>query len=192
MVSRLLNRRQDGTSEETGCKPGLYRRMRLRRADGQIYLDRWGLRVPWLGLVYLHRMQAPDPGVDLHDHPFWFASLVLWGGYVEERASVREAPGLAAEAERRTGFRLPSGRWFPNRRRGAVVEARRPGTLRTMRLDECHTITHLFRRTSWSLVIGGPYVRRWGFYTADGWVDERTYDETVRAERRDLWNEVGT
>ena len=59
-----------------------------------------------------------------------------------------------------------------------------------MRLDECHTITDLPKGRSWSLVIGGPRRRRWGFYLPTGYVDERTYDETVRANRRDMWAEV--
>jgi hypothetical protein len=171
--------RHDGTSE-TDRKPGLWRRLRLRRADGRIYLDRWGFGHNRIGRVLLHRMAAPDPGVDLHDHPWWFASLVLWGGYTEQRAPTRDAPWLARVAENQ-----------PACTRGVVGE-RRVGSVRTMRLDECHTITHLRRRTCLTVVIGGPRRRRWGFYLPTGWMDERTYDEVVRADRRDLWNEVGT
>lgn len=72
------------------------------------------------------------------------------------------------------------------------MENRRPWRVRTMRLDECHTITHLHKGTSWSLVLRGPRRRRWGFYMPDGYMDEREYDRTVRADRRDMWNEVGT
>lgn len=83
-------------------------RMRLRRADGAVYLDRWGFewpakseepyRRPWFG-VFVHRMDAADPGIDLHDHPWWFGSLILWGGYTEERSDIRDAPARAATAE---------------------------------------------------------------------------------------------
>lgn len=169
--------RADGTSE-TARKTGLWRRMRLRRADGQVYLDRWGLGHDRIGRVLVHRMQAPDPGVDLHDHPWWFVSIVLWGGYTEQRALIREAPELAQWAER----------WPTTCRRG-VENERRVGSVQSMRLDECHSITELRRRTCWTLVIGGPRRRGWGFYLPTGFVDERTYDETVRAERRDLWND---
>lgn len=170
--------RPDSTSE-TERKRGLVRRMRLRRADGDIYLDRWGIGHDKVGRVLVHRMQAPDPGVDLHDHPWWFVSIVLWGGYLEQRASTRSAPALAREAERLgIGLRGTTGR-------------RRMFSVRTMRLDECHTITQLRRRTCWTLVIGGPRRRVWGFYLPTGWVDEKTYDETVRTNRRDMWNEIG-
>jgi hypothetical protein len=154
--------------------------MRLRRSDGQIYLDRWGVGHDRIGRVLVHRMQAPDPGIDLHDHPWWFASVVLWGGYTEQRALTRDAAKFASEAERSGLDGL----------RGVTV-ARPVGSVRTMRLDECHTITTLHRRTCWTLVIGGPRRRRWGFYLSDGYMDERTYDEVVRAERRDMWNDIG-
>lgn len=155
-----------------------WRRMRLRRYDGAVYLDRWGVQIPWLGGIFLHRMDAADPGLDLHDHPWSFLTFVIWGGYTEERALVREAPLLASIAEH----------WPDTCTRG-VVENRRPFTWRLMRLDECHRITRLHRRRAWTLVFIGPVRRSWGFYLPSGYIGERQYDETVRAERRDLWNE---
>jgi hypothetical protein len=157
------------------------RRLRLRRADGRIYLDRWGLSHPRIGGVLLHRMSAPDPGGDLHDHPWTFVTIVLWGGYTEQRVDTRTAPVRAEMADRRPDLHA--------RGRTQRVHPFRP---RMMRLDEAHTITTLTRRTSWSLVINGPRRRTWGFYMPEGWVDYRTYDDTVRAERRDLYAEGTT
>lgn len=172
--------RRPGGAVETTRRKGWYRRLRLRRSDGAIYLDRWGLGHDRIGRVLIHRMSAPDPGIDLHDHPWWFITVPLWGGYTEQRALCREAPAMAQIAEA----------WPDTCTRG-VVEQRRPFRPRTMRLDECHTITTLRRRTCWTLVVGGPRVRRWGFYLPGGYMDEREYDETVRADRRDMWNELG-
>lgn len=163
---------------ETTRKAGIYRRLTLRRADGEVYLDRWGLSHDRIGGVLIHRMQAPDPGVDLHDHPFWFVTIPLWGGYTEERAQNRDAPGLAVIAER----------WPETCTRGAEEE-RRPLRPKVMRLDECHRITKLHRRTVWTLVIKGPRRRSWGFYLPSGYMPEAEYDATVRAERRDLWSD---
>lgn len=168
--------RLDGTWERSTRK-GFWRRLTLRRADGRVYLNRWGFAHDRVGRVLLHRMDAPDPGIDLHDHPWWFVSVVLWGGYTEHRALTREAPMMARIAEE-----------YPTCTRG-VVEERRPGSVRVMRLDECHTITELRRRRCWTLVIGGPRVRSWGFYLPSGYMREFDYDQTVRAERRDLWSE---
>lgn len=168
--------RLDGT-QETARRPGLYRRLRLRRSDGRVYLDRWGVGHDRIGRVLLHKMSAPDPGIDLHDHPWWFVSIVLWGGYTEQRALQREAPGFALIADR-----------YPTCTRG-IVERRRVGSVKTMRLDECHTITELHARSCWTLVIGGPRRRSWGFYMPDGYLSEFEYDRTVRATRRDLWSD---
>lgn len=169
--------RPDGTVHQE--RKGILRRLRLRRRDGTVYLDRWGVRIPGVGAVMLHRMEAPDPGIDLHDHPWWFCSIILRGGYRELRAGVREAPTLATLADRHP----------LTCERGHLV-VRKPLSVRTMRLDECHTITRLRRPTSWSLVIAGPVRRRWGFYLPDGWMNEHDYDRTVRSQRRDLSTDI--
>lgn len=153
--------------------PAMIRRLRLRRYDGQVYLDRRGLTIDWIGGIYLHKMSAPDPGLDLHDHPWSFASLILWGGYTEERCEAREACNVAYLANVFVG--VPRGRevtW-------------KPGSFHRLGLNECHRITKLTRRTCWTLVLRGPRVREWGFYAPDGWIK----DEDYSARRRDLWTE---
>lgn len=147
-------------------------RLRLCRDDGTLYLERWGVEWKSLGGVFVHRMSAPDPGVDLHDHPWPFLALILRGGYTETRANVR----------------LP---WLKRRRQN------RTGSLRLMRLDEAHTIDRLNGRTSWSLVIHGRNLRRWGFYVPHSgralsdyrWVDSADYDR-LYPHRRGLTVEI--
>lgn len=151
--------------------------MRLRRSDGQVYLDRWGWECERFG-IFLHRMDAPDPGVDIHDHPWAFVSLVLRGGYDEERTRNDLAVGAARMAER--------GLWD---RRG-TVRRRDWLSVASTPLNYCHRITGLHRSPTWTLVIRGRKVRRWGFYLPTGWMDWEVYDATVRADRRDLWAEV--
>lgn len=161
-----------------------YRRLILRRADDQVYLERWGLSHVRIGGILLHKMTAPDPGLDLHDHPWTFVTIPLVGGYLEERAPTREACGLAEIAEH-------FARDYPHdpARRG-VVEERRRFRPKVMRLDECHRIIALRRRTVWTLVINGPRRRTWGFYVPKGWKNYRRYGEEEREARRDLVSEV--
>lgn len=180
------NLRVDGSEEwETPTRGRLFRRLRLRRADGRVYLDRWAVGHDRVGMVMLHRMTAPDPGLDLHDHPWRFRSLILWGGYVEERCSTRLATRYAVAAAVIDGNAPPGADPVP---RGPQYP-RRPGAFTPLGLDECHRIVELLRPTCWTLVIRGPRRREWGFYLPAGWVDEATYDATVRADRRDLWSE---
>lgn len=137
-------------------------RLRLRRADGQIYLDRWGWECRWFG-IFLHKMDAPDPGIDLHDHPWWFTSVILRGGYREVRAQNRR----------------------PN-----VTFGKQRARVGTLRLDESHRINELTRTPTWTLVLHGPKRQEWGFYVDREWIYWKTYEETVRAERRDMWAEI--
>lgn len=150
-------------------------RMRLRREDGEVYLNRWGWERDWLGGIFIHRMDAPDPGIDLHDHPWTFWSLILWGGYEEERCEARVGSYYAEMVEKWGG--RPK-----NHPRGV----RRPLSVRRMDKHECHTITNLLGCRSWSIVIHGPRVdgRRWGFYVPGRWVDHDDYDAL---ERRKLY-----
>ena len=154
-------------------------RKRLRRFDGQVHMDRWGFELERVGGVFVHRLTAPDPSLDLHDHPWWFASLVLVGGYREQRALCRDAPLLAELAD------SPGG----GGERG-VAGHRACGSLKVMRLDECHRIVRLDGRACWTLVVHGPHRRRWGFYLPAGFLSERVYDLVVRSSRHDLWDEV--
>lgn len=51
--------------------------------SGSLYLQRWHL-VRLFGLaLMLHKMHRPDYSLCDHDHPWWFISLVLRGGYEE-------------------------------------------------------------------------------------------------------------
>ncbi|WP_079767394.1 hypothetical protein [Mycobacteroides abscessus] len=66
-------------------------------AEGEApYLLRWYVipRNRWLN-IYLHKFLRDDDDRALHDHPWWFLSLMLWGQYVEvtdEGRTVRSAP----------------------------------------------------------------------------------------------------
>lgn len=154
------------------------RRLRLLRPDGRVALERWGLELRALGGIFVHRIDAPDPGPDLHDHPWWFASLVIRGGYSEERAPIRLATQwnqLAEKHEVGRKWRGPRG----------VIRERRRWSLRSIRLDECHRIV-LVQRPTWTLVVHGPHRRQWGFYTPRCWVADEAYLHTVRGKDRGL------
>lgn len=125
--------------------------------NGREFLKRWRLVQTPLFSIFLHRMQVPDPGVDLHDHPWSFVSFVLRGGYIERVADTRRP------WEERHRHR---GRW----------------SFGGIRLDQIHSIDALDRTPTWTLVVTGPTRRRWGFVAGDdGWQDwEYEYDYARR------------
>lgn len=106
--------------------------------------------------VYLHHFHRGDEEPELHSHPWaWALSLILAGGYREER-----------------------------RVRGKVVRRIvRPGALNFLRADDCHRVD-LLEDDAWSLFVTGPKVTRWGFWNRDtglmlGW---REFIAKVRSD----------
>jgi hypothetical protein len=59
----------------------------IRSDDGQPYLIRWAINTPLLG-IKLHHILRSDEDRDLHDHPWSFLSVILWGGYWEHTAVI--------------------------------------------------------------------------------------------------------
>ena len=142
-------------------------RFRLRRTDGKLFLERWGFECRWFG-VFIHHIEAPDPGQDLHVHPWPFWSLILKGGYTELRCPIGDAIMLAEMSTRsgkiRRGWTNLRERW----------------SWKKLGLDECHTITEVHGDT-WTLVFRGRKCSgKWGFFTPSGFVTAVEYDTPTR------------
>lgn len=129
------------------------------RGDAQSpYLTRWTLLSSKLGAIYLHKFHRSD-SPEHHDHPWAFVSIILWRGYVEETSV------LADIATNGTEYRL-------HRTRRAW-----PGMILFRRATHCHRVVLVNDKPAWSLVIRGPYVRDWGFFTKAGWQRWKEYFE---------------
>jgi hypothetical protein len=89
--------------------------------------------------VFVHDFVRSDEDRCPHDHPWWFVSVILRGGYWEvDRAGVY--------------------RWYG------------PGSILVRRATWAHRIEiSPHHERPMSLVITGPKVREWGFYTLVGW-----------------------
>ncbi len=100
------------------------------------YLSRLRIvQTPWCAL-YLHRIDTPDSRPTLHDHPWSFVSLILRGGYYEQRLDLHT---LVERRARR--------RW-----------------LNVMRRDDAHYIERLLRVPTWTLLFVGSRRRTWGYW----------------------------
>lgn len=119
----------------SGERWAFLRRCEIPCSDDRVYLTRWRIvQTPWMAL-YLHRFTAPDPSWDLHDHPWRFVSVVVRGGYVEERLSLFRG----STYRRRV-------RWWNG-----------------MRTHDAHAVVELLRYPTWTLVLTGARRRQWGF-----------------------------
>lgn len=123
-------------------------------------LTRYYLTPDWPIAVYLHQFHASDEDRALHDHPYSFITCLLSGGYWEH------VPIIGA-------------RW--NAEKGGWVDAeavqrvwRRRFSILFRRAEHKHRV-ELETAPTWTLVIRFKKRRLWGFHTANGWVDWRTY-----------------
>lgn len=153
--------------QETGKKPVKSgydvekEKMRIKDIEdphGRVYLRRYTLlEMGRFGRLYLHRILRSDYDRYLHDHPFNFAILILWGGYYEHVFV----------------------RYLRDRTRSRVLTKklrRYPGSLAIRSATHAHRIELKNERTSWSLFWRGPKIREWGFFTPSGWVPWTSYD----------------
>ena len=110
------------------------------------YMLRWYIlpRNRWLNL-YLHKFMRDDDDRALHDHPWWFVSVMLRGSYSEWLPEM---------------FNGEEFTW-PHRRRAPSIIFRRA--------DARHRVT-LPAGPCWTLVLTGPKKRTWGFWCPKGFV----------------------
>jgi hypothetical protein len=125
-----------------------------------LYLTRWRLvQTPWFG-VYLHRLGGPDPRATLHDHPWNFVSIVLWGGYTE-----RVCQGRSHDGSPQTNWR--DVRWINVKPALGL-----------------HSIRRLFRAPTWTLMLVGRRQRTWGYLDDDGtWTPFDEHPHNAEFER---------
>lgn len=157
---------------------------------GDPYLRRWYL-IPRNSVlnVYLHHFQSSDDDRALHDHPWWFVSLILRGGYIEVSES---AEGKMTALCRTSVLDVRSPFW-----RRCI--AFRPATYRH-RVVLATSSDEDAGQPCWTLIVTGRRVRIWGFWCKeqlDPW-NARTSDEFDRigepgakVDRFVPWEEFG-
>ena len=114
-----------------------------------LYLRRYFLWRSTYFNIYLHNIRLPDTDDDPHDHPWWFVSILLRGGYHEQSFGWD---------------------WYRSARENGPVIFRSRG-IAYRNKHAVHKILAV-RPNTWSLVITGPRKKgmSWGFLTKDGWV----------------------
>ena len=139
--------------------------------DGATYLRRWYLipRNPFFN-VYLHHFLSSDDDRALHDHPWWFVSVILRGSYIEVSENT-EGKMTALVRTSITGIRSELVRtsvtdiWTTFWRRWIAF---RPATYRH-RVVLSSTSDERDEVPCWTLIVTGRRSRTWGF-----WCKQRT------------------
>lgn len=127
--------------------------------SGEPYLDRYYVaggtaalrnfpadtrkRLGWLPFtVYLHHIRRPDWTTDLHSHPWSAVSVILAGGYLEERLHGNPHSD---------NFRIVS-RW------------RSPWSIARILRDDFHRISAIDGESTWTLMVVGKKSPSWLFF----------------------------
>ena len=104
--------------------------------------------------VFLHKFLKSDPD-DVHDHPWPFITIILYGGYWEYKPESTDNNGKILKL---------SCKWW-----GAGSIRYAPSTqLHRIELDPDV-------KNTWTLFIPGPKQRDWGFKTDKGWIHNESY-----------------
>ena len=91
--------------------------------------------------VFVHHFVGSDDPTTFHDHPWtWGVSIVLRGGYIEDRRERHAA--------------IVSRRWLG------------PGRINILRPGVFHRVELRGGRPAWTLFVHGRKVRRWGLLDA--------------------------
>lgn len=146
------------------------------------YMIRYAIiKCPAFGLC-IHKFVRSDYDRALHDHPWWFVSLILSGSYVEEYEVCN--PGhrpthIGADARMRA--------WV--RRRPWDIAFRHAEWKHRVVLDRVmkaeHFVTSYGQSMNayvpcWTLVLMGRRTRRWGFWMPNGsWCWWRRHNPTL-------------
>jgi len=142
------------------------------RSDTKKYLTRWYLVGPWFRWIfncrpYLHHFWASDDK-EFHSHRWkksW--SLVLWGGYREQRKT--PLPTGVSVGRFADGKIIMQSEWFDD------SQVLRPLSLNRLDSDCFHRVDLLNeRRGAWTLFLAGPHDETkpdWGFLRDDGSIE---------------------
>lgn len=142
----------------------LFERHDIGRSGVDVYLTRWVLWGNRFGpgqKVFLHLFHRGDAEPYLHNHPWSFWSLILWGGYWEWT--------LTGYVNPQTGERQQESRWY-----GPLRLLRRPAAW-------FHRVTLPPGRRCWTLIWTSSKKQSWGFLCKQGWLPWRKHAENIAA-----------
>lgn len=103
--------------------------------------------------IRLHNILTSDHDRHLHDHPWWYITIILSGGYIE----VTEIP------DKNFGI-VYKRKWYGT------------GSILFRKATHLHRLIVPDGTPTWTLFICGPKSRDWGFITADGWIKWDVYE----------------
>jgi hypothetical protein len=155
-----IPRLSDLPNNETGSRWAILRRVEVRESGNpeHLLITRYRIVTTPLFGVMVHALESPDDTRNLHNHPWPFFTLILRGGYDQLFSSSLDDAVADAESNQ-----------------SQQTKVMLPGSFGWMTRNEFHAIAKLHRSPTWTLFITGPRLGKWGFATADGFVEHDEY-----------------
>ena len=121
----------------------------IKSKYGEVHFRRYRLlQTPWFA-IYIHKICLSDMDLDMHDHPWNFASVILEGAYHETSTY----PPNFDVIHHRDCYS------------GDVIEHK---------AEDAHKI-RLISNVVWTLVFTSGRNRYWGYQTRQGWIGNKEY-----------------
>lgn len=155
-----------------------FRRKNIYRSGDngrELYLIRWTLFACRYFSIKIHKILLSDND-DLHDHPWNFLSIILWGGYFEEiflKDSLKEkGPSTDCRLNpciyHRTDAQIEGMRTL-------FTYWRKPGSILWRPATMAHKLYLPPGKSAWTFVVTIHRHRDWGFWGKNGWVFHSDY-----------------
>lgn len=136
---------------------GLFKVREIKSREGKVHFQRYRvIESPWFN-IYIHYIARSDQDKDPHNHPWFFMSMILWGGYIEKR--------------------YVSLSWKKDRQTISPELYRKRRTIFTIGLNEIYEFHKIkLVKPTWTLVVTGKrIVDNWGYLTKEGFVNHVEY-----------------
>lgn len=161
MPHKWLNKEKTQISYKPDWKPGVIFGQELGKPECP-YLKRWVVNFGKFSIRLHHWIGSDDPRY-MHDHAWAFYTLVLKGGYTD----VTECPSDRCERMYDHGCDNCNDT-------GRVEEHLKAGSLTFREALHKHTV-QTDPGGAWTLLLVGPFKRKWGFYVDGEFVGVRKY-----------------
>lgn len=126
---------------------------------GELHFQRYRIiETKWFN-IYVHYIAKSDEDKHMHDHPWDFISIILWGGYAEILKKV----------------------WWKTTNEIEKIEYNvktyKPISIIHRPANDFHQITLL--KPTFTLVFTGPRKRTWGYLTVSDWTGYKWIDNVT-------------
>lgn len=142
------------------------KRKEILRDDNSVYLIRWNLFECKYFSIKIHKILLSDHDC-MHDHPWSFVSIILWGGYVEHREIGEILPHHVNHNPCEIQFE-------------SVSKIMHPFSILYRKATDIHRLE--IHQPAITLVITFKKIREWGFWTKLGWIEWFKYNSNQKCD----------